>query len=291
MKSRLAIAFTLLVVVLIPGFGQEQPFSFIMLADPQFGMYTSNRDFARETANFEFAVAAVNRLKPGFVIVLGDLVNKEGDPGQIREFLRISRKIDPEIPAYYLPGNHDVGASPTSQAIADYRKNIGRDFYSFRAGPVYGVVLNSSLIIAPQKAEAEYKEQDSWLKKELETAKKSGAAHILVFMHHPIFADNVNERDNYNNIPMERRRPLLEMLHNAGVHYVFAGHVHKNITVRDGDLEITTCGPVGMPFAEDGSGIRLALITAKGLQHKYFEFGKMPDRLAIEGPGRPKSPF
>jgi 3',5'-cyclic AMP phosphodiesterase CpdA len=282
MKSRLAIAFALLCIVIIPGFGQEQPFSFIMVTDPQFGMYTQNKGFARETANYEFAVAAANRLKPGFVMVLGDLVNKDGDPEQIKEFLRISGKIDPSIPAYVLPGNHDVGAAPTSQTIADYRKNIGRDFYSFRAGPVYGIVLNSSLIIAPQKAEAEYREQNSWLKKELETAKASGAAHIIVFMHHPLFSDNVNEPDQYNSIPMERRRPLLEMLHGAGVHYVFAGHVHKNITARDGDLEMTTCGPVAMPFAEDGSGIRLAIITAKGLQHKYFEFGKMPDRLEIK---------
>jgi serine/threonine-protein phosphatase CPPED1 len=282
MKIKLAIVFSLLFIVLIPGFGQEQPFSFIMLTDPQFGMYTQNKSFARETANYEFAIATVNRLKPGFMIVLGDLVNKEGDPEQIREFLRISGKIDPSVPAYYLPGNHDVGTPPTSQTIADYRKNIGRDFYSFRAGPIYGIVLNSNLIIAPQKAEAEYQEQNSWLKKELETAKASGVPHIIVFMHHPIFSDNVNERDQYNSIPMERRRPLLEMLHNAGVRNVFAGHVHKNITVRDGDLEMTTCGPVAMPFAEDGSGIRLAIITAKGLQHRYFEFGKMPDRLEIK---------
>ena len=291
MKFKWAIVFALFIVVVIPGFGQEQPFSFIMLTDPQFGMYTNNKEFARETANYEFAVATVNRLKPGFIIVLGDLVNKEGNPEQIREFLRISGKIDPSIPAYYVAGNHDVGHEPTSQTIAEYRKNIGRDFYSFRAGPVYGIVLNSGLIITPQKAQPEYEEQHSWLKKELETAKASGASHIIVFQHHPIFIDNVNERDQYGNIPMERRRPLLELLHNAGVRHVFAGHVHKNITVRDGDLEMTSCGPVGMPFAEDPSGIRLANITAKGLQHRYFSFGKMPDRLALESPGPPKSPF
>jgi 3',5'-cyclic AMP phosphodiesterase CpdA len=253
-----------------------------MLADPQFGMYAQNKGFVRETANYEFAVAAVNRLKPGFVIVLGDLINKDGDPEQLKEFFRISGKIDPSIPAYYLTGNHDVGAVPTSQTIADYRKNVGRDFYSFHAGPVYGIVLNSSLFIAPQKAEAEYQEQNSWLKKELETAKASGTAHIIVFMHHPIFIDNINEPDDLWNIPMVRRRPLLEMLHAAGVRHVFAGHVHKNLTVQDGNLEMTTSGPVAMPFGEDGSGIRLAIITTKGLQHKYFQFGKMPDRLEIK---------
>jgi 3',5'-cyclic AMP phosphodiesterase CpdA len=100
-------------------------------------------------------------------------------------------------------------------------------------------------------------------------------------MHHPIFIDNINEPDGAWNIPAERRRLLLEMLHSGGVHYVFAGHTHRNITVRDGDLEMTTSGAVSMPFASDGSGIRLAIITAKGLQHKYYEFGKMPDRLEI----------
>jgi serine/threonine-protein phosphatase CPPED1 len=282
MKFKWAIVCTLFVVVVIPGFGQEQPFSFIMFTDPQFGMYAQDKDFIRETANYEFAVATANRLKPGFVIVLGDLVNKEGNPEQIREFLRISGKIDSTIPVYYLPGNHDVGHQPTSETIAAYRKNIGRDYYSFRAGPVYGIVLNSTLIIDSQKADAEYQEQFSWLKKELETAKASGAAHTIIFLHHPIFMDNVNERDQYGNIPIERRRPLLELLHNAGVRYVFAGHVHKNITVRDGDLEMTACGPVGMPFGDDGSGIRLAVIAAKGLQHRYYNFGKMPDRLEIK---------
>jgi len=289
MKSKWAILFTLLIVVVIPGFGQEQPFSFIMLTDTQFGMYAQDKDFIRETANYEFAAATVNRLKPGFVIVLGDLVNKEGDPDQIREFLRISGEIDRSIPLYYVAGNHDVGHEPTSQTIAGYRKNIGRDYYSFRAGPVYGIVLNSSVIIAPQKAEAEYNEQNAWLKKELETAKSSGAPHVIVFQHHPIFTDNVNERDQWGNFPMERRRQLLDLLHNAGVRYVFAGHVHKNITVRDGDLEMTACAPVAMPFGEDGSGLRLAIITSKSLQTKYFDFSKMPDRLDI-GPA-PKSPF
>jgi 3',5'-cyclic AMP phosphodiesterase CpdA len=281
-KSRLVIVFTLLVFILVPGFGQNQPFSFIMLSDPQFGMYTQNGSFERETANYEFAVAAVNRLKPAFVIVLGDLVNKVGAQDQIKEFLRISGKIDSSIPTYFIAGNHDVGAEPTSQTIAAYRRNVGRDYYSFRAGPVYGIVIDSSLMMAPQKALNEYQEQLSWFKEELEKAKASGLPHIIVFQHHPYFLESVDEPDQYGNIPAEHRKPMLAMLHQAGVHFVFAGHLHKNVTVNDGDLEITATGPVGMPFAEDGSGIRLAIITDKGLRHKYYEFGKMPDRLEIK---------
>jgi len=281
-KTKITVLFAIVNAFAIAGFGQEAPFSFLMLSDPQFGMYASDKGFVRETANYEFAVAAVNRLKPGFVIILGDLINKTGDSAETNEFLRISHKIDPSIPVYYLPGNHDVGHQPTSQTIAAYRQNIGRDYYSFHAGPVYGIVLDSTLILDPKMAEPEYQEQISWLKKELESAKTSGATQIIVFQHHPYFTDNVNERDQWGNIPMERRHLILDLLHASGVHYVFAGHLHKNICVRDGDIEITASGPVGMPFAEDGSGIRVAVITAKGLQHRYYEFGKLPDRLEIK---------
>ena len=53
--------------------------TFIQMSDPQFGMFTENKGFEHETANFEFAMAAANRLKPAFVVLTGDLVNAAGD--------------------------------------------------------------------------------------------------------------------------------------------------------------------------------------------------------------------
>jgi 3',5'-cyclic AMP phosphodiesterase CpdA len=281
-KTKHAFLVAFFIICIIPGFGQEQPFYFMMLTDPQLGMYANDKNFERETANYEFAVAAVNRLKPGFVIVLGDLVNKGGDAEQIREFKRISGKIDPSIPAYYLAGNHDVGRDPTPETLALYRQNFGPDYYSFRAGPVYGIVLNSTLIHSPGKAESEYRAQLSWLKAELEKAKGSDARHIIVFQHHPYFINEGQEPDQYMNISLERRLPILALLHQYNVHYVFAGHVHKSSVGKDGDLEMTVTGPVAMPFGDEGSGIRLAEVTAGGVQHRYYDFGKMPDRLAIK---------
>jgi 3',5'-cyclic AMP phosphodiesterase CpdA len=277
-----AFLIALFIVCVIPVFGQEQPFYFMMVTDTQLGMYENNRSFVRETANYEFVVATTNRLKPGFVIVLGDLVNKEGDAGQIREFQRITQKIDPAIPVYYVAGNHDVGHEPTPETVAAYRKAFGRDYYSFRAGPIYGIVLDSTLIHTPKNAESEYQEQLSWLKAELEKAKGSDARHIIVFQHHPYFISDAQEPDQYSNIVLERRKPIVELLHQYNVHYVFAGHVHKSSVGKDGDLEMTVSGPVSMPFGEEGSGIRLAEVTAAGVRHRYYEFGKMPDGLAIK---------
>lgn len=281
MKARLVFVLAIF-VFLIPGFGQEQPFHFLILTDPQLGMYANNGNFVRETANYEFAVATANRLKPGFVIVLGDLVNKEGEPEQIREFSRITKKIDPSIPVYLLPGNHDVGAVPTNESLAAYRRNIGKDYYSFRAGPVYGIVLNSTLIHSPQMAKEEYEKQNAWFKEELETAKKSGAAHIIVFQHHAYFVAEAQEPDMHANIPLERRKPMLKLLHAYNVHNVFAGHSHNCTVGKDGDLEVTVTGPISMPFGETGSGMRLVEVTPAGVQHRYYDFGRLPDKLSIK---------
>ena len=79
----------------------------------------------QETANFEFAIATANRLKPAFVIVTGDLVNKADEKGQADEYLRIAAKLDRSIPLYQLPGNHDVGNDPTPESIAAYTARFG----------------------------------------------------------------------------------------------------------------------------------------------------------------------
>ena len=283
MKIKRAILIAFFVIYVIPVFGQEQPFYFVMFTDTQMGMYAANKDFVRETANYEFVVATINRLKPGFAIVLGDLVNKAGDEAQIREFQRITHKIDPAIPVYYVTGNHDVEHEPTPDSIAAYRKIFGRDYYSFRAGPIYGIVLDSTLIQTPTNDESDYQQQLAWLKTELENAKGSGAQHIIVFQHHPYFLVDAQEPElTGRNIPLERRQVFLALLHQYHVHYVFAGHMHSSSIGKDGDLEMVVSGPVSIPVGEEGSGIRLAEVTASGVRHRYYQFGKMPDGLSVK---------
>src|SRR3954454_25255729 len=86
-----------------------EPFSFIQMSDPQFGMFTKNQGFEHETANFEFAVAAANRMKPAFVVITGDLINDSGNAAQAAEYHRIAAKLDTRIKLFSVPGNHDVG--------------------------------------------------------------------------------------------------------------------------------------------------------------------------------------
>jgi serine/threonine-protein phosphatase CPPED1 len=279
-KKKMVFSFALLFFLAIPSSAQE-PQYFMLLADPQLGFFTNNKSFIQETANFEFAVATVNRLKPAFTIILGDSVHKAGDAKQIKEFFRISNKINPSIPVYFVAGNHDFGQTTTPETLTAYRKNFGRDYYSFRAGSIYGIVLNSALIYEPKNVETEYQNQLSWLKKELQTAKASGAPHIVVFQHHPYFLSKEKEPDQYFTIPGERRKLFLDLFRHYGVRYIFAGHTHKNYVAKDNSLEMVTSGPVGMPLDEGGSGIRLAAVTPSGIEHRYFDFGKLPPQLTI----------
>src|SRR5215471_14887892 len=73
---------------------RPSPFFFIQMSDPQFGMYTANEEFSRETVNFTRAIESANRLRPAFVIVTGDLTNRQGDSAQIAEYRRIASTLD-----------------------------------------------------------------------------------------------------------------------------------------------------------------------------------------------------
>jgi serine/threonine-protein phosphatase CPPED1 len=255
-----------------------QSLTFLQMSDPQFGMYTENKSFAQETANFEFAVATANRLQPAFVVITGDLINKPGDRAQTAEYHRIVRKLDRRIPVYNVAGNHDVDNDPTPESLAYYRKHFGRDYYSFRAGGVVGIVLNSSLLKSPAKVPGEAENMEAWFRAELARAKREGARQILIFQHISLFLKTADEPDQYFNIPLETRKRYLQLLHENGIRHVFAGHYHRNEEGKDGDLEMITSGPVGKPLGGAKSGFRVITIDADALTHKYFEFGDLPEK-------------
>jgi 3',5'-cyclic AMP phosphodiesterase CpdA len=259
---------------------QTGAFLFIQLSDTQFGMYTGDREFAQETANFEFAVATINRLRPAFVVITGDLVNKPEDRPQIDEYARIKARIASGIPVYDMPGNHDVENAPTPESLAAYRARA-RDRYVFSHGSFTGIVLNSSLIHTPDKAQAEASAQIEWLRGALDGARDAGARRIVVFQHHPWFLKSADEPDDYFNIPLARRTALLDLFRRAGVQMLVSGHYHRNAgAVADG-LESVVTGPVGMPLGGAKSGLRLFLVTDQAVAHKYYELGELPNAVDV----------
>jgi 3',5'-cyclic AMP phosphodiesterase CpdA len=262
----------------------EEPFFFIQLSDPQLGMFSDDKGLEQDVANFEFTVAAVNRLHPAFVVITGDLVNKPGDARQIAEYHRITARIDPSIPVYHLAGNHDVKNVPTPESLAAYVKEFGPDRFSFRQRSIAGIALNSTLIHSPQEAPAQLAEQEKWLRAELTKAKAEGARHIVIFQHHPWFLSSATEADQYFNIPLARRSMYLALFREFGVRYLFCGHYHRNADARDGTIENITTGPVGKPLGGAKSGLRVAIVRDDAIEHRFYELGELPTQIDLAPP-------
>lgn len=272
-----------LFAILLPATAQSQePWYFAVLSDPQFGMYAKDQNFAQETANFEFAVENLNRLHPRFVVICGDLVNRSGDSAEIAEYKRILQKLDPSIPVYSIAGNHDVGNVPTSATIEAFHAAIGRDYYTFSQGDLFGVVLDSNLIRSPEGDPEAAKQQEEWLEKTLASAKSNLKQQIVIFQHIPYFVKNSSEADGYFNIPQAARRKYLDLLEQAGVKYVFAGHTHKSAIGTDGALTEVVTGAVGMPLGGSLSGFRIVTVEGQKLDYPWFSLGGIPNKLAKE---------
>ncbi len=259
---------------------QSTPLFFVQLSDPQYGMYAKDAGFEQEQANVAFAISSINRLKPSFVIVTGDLVNKAGDRAEIAALKTQFARLNSAIPVYWVAGNHDVGNEPTPESIAAYREQFGRDYYTFDAGPIRGLVLDSSLIHAPDKSHDEAAAQERWLLAELQKARADQLKHVIVFQHHPYFVNSADEPDGYFNIPAKTRKTYLDLFRQFGVEWVFTGHLHRSAEASDGSIHMVITGPVGMPLENGRSGIRVVAVGA-GISHKYFDFGALPPRLTL----------
>jgi serine/threonine-protein phosphatase CPPED1 len=270
------------IALVVPGATSAQELFFLQMSDPQFGMYTANASFEQESANLEFAIATANRLHPAFVVMSGDLVNKPGDKAQIEEYLRITHNHDQGIPLYSVAGNHDVGSNPTPESLAAYRQTFGKDYYSFRNGPMEGIVLNSSIIQHPEKVMDEEVKQREWLEEELKRATAEHVQWIVVFQHIPWFLHNSEEPDQYFNIPREARNRYLKILKESGVRYDFAGHFHQNSVGKDDSFEMVTTGPIGKPLGDATSGIRIVSVSEHGLCHRYYGLGNLPNQIEVK---------
>ena len=258
------------------------PFFFLQFSDPQFGYFTADKDFAQETVNFQMAIATANRLKPAFVIVTGDLVNKPGDAAQIAEYRRIASTLDKSIPLYNVAGNHDVENALTPDSVAAYRKTFGPDYYTVRHESLAGIVLNSSLIHSPDKAAGLPGDQEVWLLAELTRLQQSGARHRIVFQHHPWFLKAADEPDQYFNIPLVRRSKYLDLFQRAGVRTLISGHYHRNALASAGGMEMITTGPVGKPSGDDPqSGLRVFIVRDDGLSHRFYPLSNLPNAIDL----------
>ncbi len=263
----------------------RKPFFFLQLADTQYGMSTGDKGFEQEVALVRRAVQHVNRLKPRFVIVCGDLTSAiPSHPRygtQVQQFKTDFSRVSKEIPLVCVCGNHDIGNRPDPTSITSYRKHFGDDYFGFWVGGVRCLVLNSSVIKDSTAAEQVLRHQQEWFDRMLLAANRARAQHILIFQHHPWFLKTEDEPEQYFNLPVARRQVALTAMKKSGVRAIFAGHYHRNSHGRAGAIEMVTSGPVGRPLGKDPSGFRVVKVFSDRLEHRYYSLDDVPATIEL----------
>jgi serine/threonine-protein phosphatase CPPED1 len=281
------IKFNLLLVILIfslsgnsyaQNITDETSFFFIQVTDPQFGMYDENKGYEKESKLYMKAVDGINRLKPDFVIITGDLVHDPNNENQINEFKSQTRKIDPGIPVYILPGNHDIGQVPDEESLKKYEYNYGKDKFAFDHKGTLFIGINTSLI----KADLEKHEskQYKWLKQQLKKGKKSN--HILVFGHYPFFIKSFDEPENYSNIQMKHRVKYLSLFKKNEVDAIFSGHLHNNAQAEYEGIQLTATSAAGKPLGNAPSGFRIIKVSDDHIEHTFYGFDEVPEKVVFD---------
>jgi predicted phosphodiesterase len=275
------------------------------MADPQFGMFAYFSEFSDEQIEerasrqlfirkvpekitgfedesrlYTQAIEAANRLKLAFVVMCGDMVNDPNDQSQLDELFRITALLDTDIPIHWVSGNHDVGDAPTPESLAFYRERFGPDNFSFDYDGCHFAVINSSVCYDPEYVPDEWASLVQFLKDDLSKARDGGCDEIILFLHHPLFLEDANEGDGYFVIPKERRKVILDILHEHDASAVFAGHWHRNNYAEDGKLQMVVTGAVGYPLGHDPSGLRVVKVDGD-VTHKYHAMDSIPDRLEL----------
>lgn len=256
----------------------QAPQVFMQIADPQMGMILKDQSSQPEIEHLTAVTREAERLHPAFVVVCGDLVNNNRNAAELEAFHQAMSRLR-DVPVHLVPGNHDVGNQPTPAEITAYRARYGPDYYTFRSGPLLGIVLDSMLMADPAAA-TEGARQLAWLKTTLQQAHARGGEQVAVFQHIPFFVHSPDEPASYWNIPLPQRAVYLKLLRQYGVKHVFAGHLHYPVDGQGNGVQVVTVGATGMPLHNSVSGINLVEVNPGGAwRHQFFPLTALPARL------------
>lgn len=260
-------------------------FFIIQLSDPQIGFFQDSIQV--EMAAYKKAVDEINRLNPDFVVITGDLIHHSKNRQELSEFKHVTSLVNPDIPVFYTPGNHDVENDPRQKDLDYYKSIYGYDRFSFEHKGVRFIGFNSSLV-SKNVAKPLRREQFRWLKAELRKSKQ--ANNIVVFCHIPLFINNPNEPDLYydkekterKNMQRAERKKYLKLLDRYHVTAVFAGHLHQNAYGEYKKIKMVTTSAVGQPLGTDPRGLRVIVLNKDKTSFHYYSLDSVPDHINMK---------
>lgn len=272
----MAISFFMAISIYHPMTAKSMPFFFIQISDPQFGFTDNNKSISAEIVAMDKAIAAINRLKPPFIIITGDFVHDPNSKEQILTYKHMVAQIDPSIKVYMIPGNHDIGE--VSQITIDtYINNYGDTHFSFTFGNCAFIGIDSNII----KEEDETREdiQFQWLRQELQKVKAT--KFKFIFTHCPIFLERMDEPVNYSNFPIHMREKYIRLFQQYEVNAVFAGHLHNNSYGKVGNMEMITIGPIGKTLGTGYQGMNIIKVYPDRYVSEFISLEKLPQEIMM----------
>lgn len=240
--------------------GKSRSFTFVQLCDPQFGF----SDYEGDKESLRQAVRQINALGPDFVVICGDMVHTANN-SSYADFKVIVRAFT--MPYYCVPGNHDVGNTPTAETLSNYRVIIGDDYYAMDHKGVSFIFTNTQLWKEPVEGESE--KQDRWLEGSLKDAFEKGYPAVIVG-HIPLFCRAADGPDEYMNLPVEKRAELLKLFEQYKVAAVLGGHAHKLIVNTYQGMQMVNGEATSKNLDGSPLGFRLWHVDKGGLLRHEF---------------------
>ena len=264
MKMTLKKHLALLILPLLMGMpSHAQPgkaFTFIQMCDTQLGM----GGYEHDVKTFKQAVKQINTMNADMVFICGDLVHKANDKS-FKDFNDIKNGFT--IPCHCAAGNHDVQNKPTAKSLQYYRDRIGKDYYSIYHKGYTFTVTNTQLWKEPLKGESE--KHDQFVKDELGKA-KAKSSPVFIVAHYPLYLKTPDEKDNYYNLPLEKRKELLALYKESGVVAVIAGHTHKTLINDYQGIQLVNGEGTSKNFDKKPFGFRLWTVTSpRDIKHEF----------------------
>lgn len=200
-------------------------------------------DTVDPAANARATIQAIAALasRPDMLVLTGDLADRGGADAYAwldRELAGI------DIPAYVIPGNHDLRA-PMRQAFGHrgYLPEDGFLQYVVDAGPVRLVALDT--VIEYETGGRICAERCSWLADRLAEDRRTPT---IIMMHHQPFLTG----SHFDTIGIEGREDLEKVIAGApNIDLVICGHMHRGLIAGWARTIVSVCPSTAFQFDLD----------------------------------------
>lgn len=241
-------------------------FTFAQLSDMQIGFdEPSTPGYPVTSATFKASIGKMNELKPDLLVFTGDMINNPEIPAQQEMYDECLSALDPSIPVYVVPGNHDMRpyGEETRQHYLDIYKT---ERFSFVHKGCAFIGLDSNCI--KEGADSLAQEQWDWLVGEL--TKAADCRYRFLFIHCPVVREKIDEVEDYFNFPATLRQKYIDLCNEYKVDAFFSGHTHHGYYTKFGCTEFVNAGPVGPGLDGGYSGYNVVKVTDKGWSYEYM---------------------